>query len=1032
MAKITLRAYQHDIEGLIEKGQIEEAIGHCKYILKQYPKYIDVYRLLGKAYLEGQRYTEASDILQRVLSVIPDDFISQIGMSIIREDEGNLDASIWHMERAFEVQPSNAAVQEELKRLYGRRDGVQPPKIRLTRGAMVRMYARGELYTQAIAEIFGALKEDPQRYDLQIILAKMYYLSGQKTKAVQTCNEILTKLPFCLEANKILAELLPDTDRPDDAKLIQKRMAGLDPYYGFINPKNQTLSDVPDTAVMIERIEWQPSQAADSQPDWAKTIGVAWETKEDATPDWLKQVSEPAQPKVANVTDNNPPMSNQEPDNPLSVLPQPEMPPMGTNETLPPVPPTSPEEPIEKPEIPDWMSSVGWSPSTSSEEEPASLTLSPDNLTPQSENDILPAEIPDWLKAIAPAEDQSPKKDAEDLSGLENLFAQNPPAASDTQPTAVSTAQAEIPTPLETNLPAEPVSTAQPADDFPDWLNSLAKEQSTGSLTLPDGDLPDWLRGSKKEEAPNPTPSSQSMPPAPIPSIDWTAPQQPAIPLPEASTQPGSTDTVPDWLLDANLTPPVTPISDTQPHKVQAPAEVPTPAIPPEPVIAETSSTPVESAQPAGDSSQNIDSGLAWLESLAAKHGADEATLSTKMGERLEIPPEWLQQQSISQEPVQPVAAQTAETPVESQTSTPAPEKAELPDWLAGVLAQEFPEESSPEIPTPAASSDWQPIEPELATENSSESVLEAEIPSATPAEELPGWLANMSEETPIEQPVVSSVSSTEVEMPLESVETPATQGGQDIESALAWLESLAAKQGADEQTLDIKPEDRLEEPPQWVQQTAPVSSRDEIEEIISAEPENKDFTGALPYDATISENDIESASAVEGLPSNETTQQAPIVPETQETIVNPTELSSTEDTVVSQRVAQVETSADVPQEPVVSSTDETIQINRQSINAVPAAESIAPSQSSTTEPDSVTVARKAYESGKPEKAAEHYGDLIQKGENLEEIIHDLRDALYRYPVDIGLWQALGDAYVRSNHLQEALEAYSKAESLLR
>ncbi len=161
MAKISLRAYNREIERLIENGQTEEAIAHCKYILRQYPKHIDTYRSLGKAYLEAKRYSEAADILQRVLSVFPDDRVSQLGMSIIREDEGNLDAAIYHMERAFEVQPSNAAIQEELRRLYGRRDGVEPSKVRLTRGALVRMYERGQLYPQAIAEAKAALAEEP-------------------------------------------------------------------------------------------------------------------------------------------------------------------------------------------------------------------------------------------------------------------------------------------------------------------------------------------------------------------------------------------------------------------------------------------------------------------------------------------------------------------------------------------------------------------------------------------------------------------------------------------------------------------------------------------------------------------------------------------------------------------------------------------------------------------------------------------------------------------------------------------------------
>ncbi len=131
MADIPMRSYLHEIEKHIESGRTDQAIAHCRHILQSYPKYVDAYRLLGKTYLESQRYGDAGDIFQRVLSSVPDDFVSHVGMSIIREDEGNLDEAIWHMERGFEVQPSNNAIQEELRRLYGKRDHVEPPKIRL-------------------------------------------------------------------------------------------------------------------------------------------------------------------------------------------------------------------------------------------------------------------------------------------------------------------------------------------------------------------------------------------------------------------------------------------------------------------------------------------------------------------------------------------------------------------------------------------------------------------------------------------------------------------------------------------------------------------------------------------------------------------------------------------------------------------------------------------------------------------------------------------------------------------------------------
>jgi cytochrome c-type biogenesis protein CcmH/NrfG len=56
----------------------------------------------------------------------------------------------------------------------------------------------------------------------------------------------------------------------------------------------------------------------------------------------------------------------------------------------------------------------------------------------------------------------------------------------------------------------------------------------------------------------------------------------------------------------------------------------------------------------------------------------------------------------------------------------------------------------------------------------------------------------------------------------------------------------------------------------------------------------------------------------------------------------------------------------------------------------------------------------------------------VRRGKLLDEVVSDLKEAVYRHPVDVIVWQTLGDAYMHSNRLQEALDAYSKAEELLR
>ncbi len=291
MAKISLREYIHKIENLIDRGETDQAIFHSKSILKYYPKHIDTYRLLGKALLEKKKFGDAADIFQRVLSSVTDDFISHIGMSIIREDENNLDAAIWHMERAFETQPSNKAVQEELIKLYSMRDGVAPPKIRLTRGALVRMYVKGDLHTQAIAEIQAALVEDPNRVDLEVILAQLYNLMGQNVEAMEICSRLISKLPYCYEANIILTEILPGTGRSEDEKIFRQRVIELDPYFEFVDETYNSSNEVPDDKIMLEYLEYDGNQFDQSTPDWAESIGLdiknEFVSEDGETDDWF-------------------------------------------------------------------------------------------------------------------------------------------------------------------------------------------------------------------------------------------------------------------------------------------------------------------------------------------------------------------------------------------------------------------------------------------------------------------------------------------------------------------------------------------------------------------------------------------------------------------------------------------------------------------------------------------------------------------------------------------------------------------------
>lgn len=451
MAKISLRAYLHEIENLIDRGELDQAQLHCKQILSIYPKNIDTYRLMGKSFLEGQKYKEAEDIFQRVLSVIPDDFISHVGLSIINEEAGKLDAAIWHMERAYEVQPSNIPIMNEVKRLYAKRDGVEPAKVRLTRGALVRMYARTKLVPQAIAETRAALEENPNRTDLELILARMYLLSGQKVEASEICTKIISRSPYCLEANKILAEILPETSRADEAKNVIERVNSLDPYAAYVSQNAPTSDLVPDNTIMLEHLSEGGQPAISPFPE----ENIMAEDKA-AQPEWLDKAASPVR----------------SPTSPFSV----------------PIPES--EEPAQpSDQMPDWMKDAGWEKSETPEVA-SPPPLPEEKIEPvleTSSESAVPADIPDWLKDL---QSQNPAPEVT-----------QPPIEENT-PAPFFEGQKVVETPLQPKAAA--------SSDIPDWLGlteekpveqvsplieeSITPEIAAEPSKLEDAEVPEWLK----------------------------------------------------------------------------------------------------------------------------------------------------------------------------------------------------------------------------------------------------------------------------------------------------------------------------------------------------------------------------------------------------------------------------------------------------------------------------------------------------------------------------------------------------------
>lgn len=1156
MAKVSLRIYNREIETLVDRGQLDEAIAHCRHILNTFPKNLETYRLLGKAYLEAKRYNEATDIFERLLMAVPDDFVAHVGMSIIHDEKKSMDAAIWHMERAFEVQPSNAAIQSELQRLFGRRDGVEPPKIRLTRGALAHMYVQGELYPQAISEINAVLEEDRERHDMQVLLARAYYHAGQKGEAAEMCSQLLRRYPYCFDANRVLVELLPETERGESTQVYRKRVNELDPYATFTTGSVFHTEEVPDAAVSLERLDWD-GQPVDMQPEWGESMGIGLGDQVstgDEEPDWLRSGlgsdasllgGEPASgtgsiPVPSAGSDDEIPEflreagwgedsgtfkegsgdfgsldESQEPAIAEGDLPDwvKAMAPTGAGMEDA-TPQTESDEDLTRDDVPDWLQGLGDAQSAPTEEQPA-----------------VEGDLPDWLESMKPSEEAMPESQPEEQMMVESTNDDNiPDWLKSMQSEEEQAAPEEIP--QETPLAAAPESEPKPEPDIPDLSDeSLSDWQigdeaaaasvdfdatDTGALGTSADEQDDaiaWLEGlaakhgAKPEElVTKPEDRSETEP-------EWVQKARTVKetgPIEETPGEP-SMD-LPDFLSEELAEPAEEPAAglDMPVSPEQTPAETDLdlpdflskePAVPAEEPAARVEPVDIGSL---GASAEEQDDAVAWLESLAAKHGAKPEELVTDPEARKETAPEWVQRATEAGAGGPPAGEETPpEGPVEA-----------MPEWMEPAEQAEKPlsakmEEAPVEEPLPSADTDetgmWlRDMGEESGFAEEQEPTGEAESP-ATGNENVPDWLREMESETskaeaaptseeeaaipdwlretdtgPSQEETLPEPSSEE-----EAIAEPARKAVSKIDVNTASIEELAELPGiGDLLAQNIVAHRETYGSFSSVEDLSNIagigpSTIDELQGLVefhkveaAAQPEEPDVTEWLQdMEAESSGAGAEITPAGEAvsddLPSwlagldDDKGQPEPAagadsdLPEWLRTVEN---VPAEPEPIDSADWLPADVTTTAPEEPPVPTPEPEPKTEEPPVQAAPAPapepepkpapppplerepyrEPITRSRTGMTgmlsavQEPALTQAQNELTRGNIPGAMESYGKLIKKGKMLDEIIFDLREALYRYPVEVPILQALGDAYMRANRLQDALDAYTKAEELLR
>ncbi|HVO44662.1 MAG TPA: tetratricopeptide repeat protein [Aggregatilineales bacterium] len=687
MATTTLRAYLDELDVLLRNEALEEVVGHCRHILQHFPKNIETYRILGRALLKRRQYDEADDVFQRVLSAIPDDYVSHRGLCTVAEEKGQLASAISHLERAFEQTPNDGQLQDLLKQLYERRDGKAPASIPMTRGALARVYVKSELYDQAITELQAALGQNTNRTDLWLLLATSLWHNQRKIEAGEAALQVLDSLPDALEANHILAALWLESGRPSDAREYVSTMEQLDPFLAWrtVHPDGKPL---PPTAFQLPHLDWNAQAAAalvSNTPDWVSQIGTPFDNATpfgSGTANWMAEGTPPPAEETIEPPDWLADVERS------TAMPAPGM-----------------EFPAS--EVPDWFKDV---PAVgSSEIEPPTFS----DFVPAAPGDDQAA-APVWDTDLSAPPEPAATEPVDPMAWLQTGPLTPPEPA--TEPTVDPMSW------LQTGPLPPPESVVKPeAPDPMSWLQTgplnpppEVEQTSAGGESTPSDQ--DWL--SAMDQAPGVTsgePASAAAEPVELPSdLDWLSASSGS----EATAQPAAEQ--PDWLSAMDQAPGV-----TSGEPASAAAE---PLEPPSDLdwlsaSTEQASAPAEAA-PVGEDlgwlseSEQPESGLApvadsaademgWLSELPAVEDF-AATPEETPAEASTSIPDWLS----AMKPPEPAADQalpeTADAPtgltdlLNAQAAAPEPVAADDLDWLSAAPELLEPAEMTDEAALPA------------------------------------------------------------------------------------------------------------------------------------------------------------------------------------------------------------------------------------------------------------------------------------------------------------------------------------------
>ncbi len=626
------------------------------------------------------------------------------------------------------------------------------------------------------------------------------------------------------------------------------------------------------------------------------------------------------------------------------------------------------------------------------------------NVTADLESQL---QIPDWLKELGALEEEAPSwlEEAEAEGGEEELQSWLESATlSDLEKETLQPAEEEETPPPDWLQQLQETGEEAPAEGeaAPDWLEEVAgaatEEAAAG--------IPDWL---KEMGGPGEAPAAEAEAPAPAEEVpDWLQELQPpaeAAPAAEGEV-PAPAEEVPDWL-----------------QELQAPAEA-------------APAAEVEAPAPAEEVPD-------WLKDLEAPAEAAPAA-EVEAPAPAEEMPDWLKELEAPAE-AQPAgpqeaeglfgwesfAAEAAQAMAEEQEEAEAEMEAPSEEGAFGFVqfGEQAKELGTEEVEAP-------PAEEESPAEEI-EFPVEGELLSGDEALSLLAGLAEGKEEE------LRAQAEAEAQARVDAIlgrKRPAEEAApaEEAKPAEAAQPPVAEAEPAEEETVAEGEEELFG----WTHIGEPVRTETAP---LEEEKEPPPAFGFLQFEGEAEE--VLPAGEEEGI-LLETAEEAP-QPVVEEA-VEPAEMSEAEAPSIQPKPKPV---VEERVEPAKTPEAEAPSIQPQPAPEAPKApprRKAAPAKPKPAAPGGDLDALRAYvkkhrsdhaarlelaqalwKAGEHEEALKHYSRLIRAEKMMEQVFADLTAYVEANPADARLLRTLGDAYMKSGDLNQAMTLYKQAMDLL-